>query len=86
MTCNGTPFEKPPHYSPERVQFIRTQVAKMSPSAFASFMRVSVSTVRRWESAPVGQRASGAAARLLQLLESKGVETLTIGGVPGNAD
>ncbi len=70
--------EKPPTYSSERVQLIRTQVAKMSPAAFASFMWVSVSTVHRWESASVGQRPSGAAARLLQLLESKGVEALII--------
>lgn len=78
MTRMKAPFEKPPHYSPERVQLIRTQVAQMSPTAFALFMRVSVSTVRRWESPFVGQRPSGAAARLLQLLESKGVEAVTV--------
>lgn len=78
MTHTRPLFEKPPHYSPERVQRIRTQVAKMSPAAFANFMRVSVSTVRRWESASVGQRPRGAAARLLQLLESKGVEAATV--------
>ncbi len=71
-------FEKPPHYSPEHIQRIRTQVAKMSPAVFASFMRVSASTVHKWESASVGQRPSGAAARLLQLLESKGVEALIV--------
>lgn len=78
MTSTATTFEKPPNFAPEQIQLIRTQVAKMSPTAFASFMRVSVSTVRRWESASIGQRPSGAAARLLQLLESKGVEAVTV--------
>jgi putative transcriptional regulator len=68
--------EAPPEYTPERVVSIRTRIAKMSQSVFASFMNVSVSTVQKWESPAAGKHPSGAAAKLLQLVESKGVEAL----------
>lgn len=68
--------EEPPEYSPERVVSIRTRIAKMSQAVFASFMNVSVSTVQKWESPAADKHPSGAAAKLLQLVESKGVEAL----------
>ncbi|QRR35596.1 hypothetical protein JNX00_06950 [Hydrogenophaga sp. YM1] len=46
--------------------------------AFASLMHVSVSTIQRWESHGAGKHPRGAAARLLQLVETKGVETLLL--------
>ncbi|MBA5686283.1 helix-turn-helix domain-containing protein [Rugamonas apoptosis] len=70
--------EIPPAYTPERVIAIRTGQAKMSQSVFASLLNVSVSTVQKWESAKSGKRPSGAAAKLLQLLERKGVAALMV--------
>lgn len=68
--------EAPPEYTPERVVSIRTRIAKMSQAVFASFMNVSVSTVQKWESPAADKHPSGAAAKLLQLVESKGVKAL----------
>jgi len=48
----------------------------MSQAVFASFLNVSVSTVQKWESPTAGKRPSGAAAKLLQLVETKGIEVL----------
>ena len=55
---------------------IATNQAKMSQAVFASFLNVSVSTVRKWESPTSGERSSGDAAKLLQLAETKGIEVL----------
>lgn len=41
-------------------------------------LNVNVSTVQKWESANSGKRPCGAAAKLLQLLEAKGVEALMV--------
>lgn len=68
--------EVPPEYTPERVLAIRTSVAKMSQAVFASVLNVSVSTVQKWESPVANKRPSGAAAKLLQIVETKGVEAL----------
>jgi putative transcriptional regulator len=68
--------DQPPEYSPERVVTVRTKVAKMSQAVFASFLNVSVSTVQKWESPAAAKRPSGAAAKLLQLVETKGVDAL----------
>lgn len=68
--------EQPPVYTPARVVTIRTQVAKASQAAFASLLNVSVSTVQKWESPSAGKHPSGAAAKLLQLVEAKGVDAL----------
>lgn len=65
-----------PVYPPERVAQIRIQRARMSQAVFAAFLNVSVSTVQKWESACANKHPHGAAARLLQLLESKGVRAL----------
>jgi len=68
--------QAPPAYTPDRVIEIRTTKARMSQAVFASFLNVSVSTVQKWESATAGKRPSGAAAKLLQLVETKGIEAL----------
>jgi len=70
--------EEPPEYPPERVVSLLTRVAKMTQAVFASFMNVSVSTVQKWESPSADKRPSGAAAKLLQLVESKGVDALIV--------
>jgi len=67
---------EPPVYTPDRVVSVRTTIAKMSQAVFASFLNVSVSTVQKWESPSADKHPSGAAAKLLQLVESKGVEAL----------
>lgn len=68
--------EEPPVYTPERVVAIRTRIAKSSQAVFASLLNVSVSTIQKWESPTAEKHPSGAAAKLLQLVEKKGVEAL----------
>lgn len=70
--------EEPPAYPPERVVAVRTTIAKVSQSVFASFLNVSVSTVQKWESPIADKHPSGAAAKLLQIVETKGLEALLI--------
>jgi putative transcriptional regulator len=70
--------KEPPVYTPDRVVTIRTTIAKMSQAVFASFLNVSVSTVQKWESPVADKHPSGAAAKLLQLVETKGVEVLIV--------
>ena len=66
----------PPEYSPQRVVAIRTGVARMSQQVFASVLNVSVSTVQKWESPSAEKHPSGAAAKLLQIIETKGIEAV----------
>ena len=68
--------EPPPEYTPDRVIAILTSIAKMSQAVFASVLNVSVSTVQKWESPVAHKHPCGAAAKLLQLVESKGVDVL----------
>ncbi|MES2128111.1 MAG: transcriptional regulator [Pseudomonadota bacterium] len=68
----------PPDYPPERVAFIRKSIAKMSQSVFATLLNVSVSSVQKWESPTADKRPNGAAAKLLHILETKGVEAILI--------
>ena len=70
--------EAPPSYPPDRVVSVRTTIAKVSQSVFASFLNVSVSTVQKWESPTADKHPSGAAAKLLQIVETKGLEALLI--------
>jgi putative transcriptional regulator len=70
--------EAPPAYPPERVVNIRTSIAKVSQSVFASFLNVSVSTVQKWESPTADKHPSGAAAKLLQIVEKKGLKALLV--------
>jgi putative transcriptional regulator len=50
----------------------------MSQSVFAAMLNVSVSTVQKWESPTAGKPPHGAAVRLLQILESRGIEALIV--------
>ena len=71
-------LEKPPLFTPKKVTDIRIHKARMSQSIFASLLNVSVSTVQKWESAGSGKHPSGAAAKLLQLIETKGIQVLLV--------
>jgi putative transcriptional regulator len=68
--------EPPPEYPPQRVVAIRTKVARMSQQVFASMLNVSLSTVQKWESPAANKHPSGAAAKLLHIVETKGVEAI----------
>jgi putative transcriptional regulator len=73
MTALCTP---PPVYSAKRVADIRTKKARMSQSVFASMLNVTASALQKWESLSSGKHPTGAAARLLQVIEKKGIEAL----------
>lgn len=68
--------EAPPEYTPERVTAIRVGKARVSQSVLAAMLNVSVSAVQKWESPSSGKHPSGAAAKLLQLIESRGLEAI----------
>ena len=68
----------PPAYTPERVAQIRIKKAKMSQAVFAGLLNVSTSTVQKWESPASGKHPGGAAAKLLQILEKKGIDALAV--------
>lgn len=70
--------QKVPEYTPEKVTAIRVKKAKVSQSVFASILNVSVSAVQKWESPNSGKHPSGAVAKLLQLIEKKGLEAIVI--------
>lgn len=70
--------ESPPEYSPETVMSIRIKKAKVSQSVFASILNVSLSAVQKWESPTSGRHPSGAAAKLLQLIEQRGLEAIVV--------
>lgn len=70
--------DAPPVYTADRVLSIRTQITKTSQTAFAALLNVSASTVQRWESPTADKRPGGAAAKLLQLVEAKGLEALLL--------
>ena len=55
---------------------IRVEKAKVSQSVFASMLNVSVSAVQKWESPSSGKHPSGVAAKLLQLIDKKGLEAI----------
>ena len=68
--------QSPPEYTPEKVTFIRVQKARVSQSVLASILNVSLSAVQKWESPSSGKHPSGAAAKLLQLIDTKGLESI----------
>jgi putative transcriptional regulator len=68
----------PPAYTPERVAQIRIKKAKMSQAVFTGLLNVSTSTVQKWESPASGKLPAGAAAKLLQIIEKKGIEALAV--------
>ncbi len=69
-------LDAPPTYTPRRVTAIRVRNARMSQSVFAKLLNVSVSTVQKWEAPAAGKHPSGAAAKLLQLIEHKGIAAI----------
>jgi len=68
--------QRPPEYTSENVTSIRVEKAKVSQSVFASILNVSVSAVQKWESPNSGKRPSGAVAKLLQIIDKKGLEAI----------
>ena len=70
--------EAPPEYTAERVTAIRVGKAKVSQSVLASMLNVSVSAVQKWESPGSGKHPSGAAAKLLQLIDKRGIEAIIV--------
>ena len=57
-----------PRWTPAKIRNLRKNTLKLSQPFFAAMLNVTASTVRSWEQ---GQKTpSGAAARLLQLLEA----------------
>lgn len=70
--------EAPPTYTAERVAAIRIEKAKMSQAVFAGFLNVRPSTVQKWESSASGKHPAGAAAKLLQIIEKKGIEAVVV--------
>lgn len=68
----------PPQYEAPKVTAIRVQKAKVSQAVLASFLNVSVSAVQKWESPTSGKHPSGAAAKLLQLIDKKGLAAITV--------
>ena len=57
-----------PHWTPSKIRNLRKNTLKLSQPYFAAMLNVTASTVRSWEQ---GQKTpSGAAARLLQLIEA----------------
>lgn len=68
--------DAPPTYTAERVAEVRTVMARMTQSVFAGFLNVSVSAVQKWESPNSGKHPTGAAAKLIQIIEKKGVEAI----------
>ena len=76
MSELGILCDVPPAYTAERVTEVRTIKARMSQSVFAVFLNVSVSAVQKWESPTSGKHPTGAAAKLLQIIEKRGVEAI----------
>ncbi|MBX3585985.1 MAG: transcriptional regulator [Ramlibacter sp.] len=70
--------EAPPEYTPEKVAAIRVGKAKVSQAVLASMLNVSVSAVQKWESPGSGKHPSGAAAKLLQLIDKRGIEAIVV--------
>lgn len=62
-----------PEYSSDAIKAVRKRY-KISQAVLASVLNTSLSTVRQWE---IGQKhPSGPSAKLLDLLERKGLEAL----------
>ncbi len=70
--------QKPPVFTPKKVAQIRKSKANMSQAVFAALLNVSLSTVQKWEAPDSGKHPSGAAAKLLQVIERKGVEAIAV--------
>ena len=66
-------LEPVPTYTPQKIRALRGR-HKLSQAVLASLLNASLSTVRQWE---VGQKhPAGPSAKLLNLLDRKGLEAL----------
>lgn len=66
-------LEPIPSYTPTQIKKIRNQY-QISQSVLANILNTSLSTIRQWE---IGnKKPSGPSAKLLNLLEKKGIEAL----------
>lgn len=63
----------PPTYTAEAIRRLREQL-HLSQAVFAAYLNASVSTVQKWESGE--KKPSGAALRLLSVIERWGLEIL----------
>lgn len=63
----------PPAYTAEMIRHLRESL-HISQAVFAAYLNASTSTVQKWESGD--KKPSGAAARLLSVIERKGLEVL----------
>ena len=62
---------------PAQIKHIR-ETSRVSQAVFAALLNTSLSTVQKWESPVAEKRPSGAAAKLLQLVELKGIDALLV--------
>jgi len=65
---------QPAIYAADTIRQLRDR-AKLSQPVFARYLNVSESTVQKWESG--AKKPTGAALRLLQVVDRHGVEVLT---------
>ena len=63
----------PPSYTAEMIRRLRESL-HISQAVFAAYLNASISTVQKWENGD--KKPSGAAARLLSVIERKGLEVL----------
>jgi len=63
----------PPSYTAAAIRRLREQL-HISQAVFAAYLNASVSTVQKWENGE--KKPSGAALRLLSVIERKGLEVL----------
>jgi putative transcriptional regulator len=63
----------PPAYTAEMIRRLRESL-HISQAVFAAYLNASLSTVQKWENGD--KKPSGAAARLLSVIERKGLEVL----------
>ncbi|WP_241760483.1 helix-turn-helix domain-containing protein [Dethiosulfovibrio peptidovorans] len=64
---------KVPNYSPENIKHIRS-LYDLSQKNLAFLLNVSLSTLQKWETG--AKKPAGAARKLLNVLESKGISAL----------
>lgn len=63
----------PPSYTAETIRSLRERL-HISQGVFAAYLNASVSTVQKWENGE--KKPSGAALRLLSVIDRKGLEVL----------
>ena len=64
----------PPSYTADTIRNLRKRL-HVSQGVFAAYLNASVSTVQKWENGE--KKPSGAALRLLSVIDRKGLEVLT---------